>query len=440
MLAKRIRKSYCTPTSSTKEGILNRFRIFNHIFRGQLLTIALAGLIISIILIREWMTQHNWDNQGPRPEREQPNINPSQWEIRHGVAHLVIPAGVTAEHDKFVHDDEKDFEEAKSSVLLKLQRKQKHLITLEELKAIARNNQNIAKRMDAAFKHPQFAELNTSMTIHDVMIESDIEPLLRRLLTASIITLNDVGDLDRRTHDTEAEDEWVDEDETVEASSTQALVGPSSHASDDVNDLDISDEFHDDRQNSNAGPSSPPPRPCSADMEGFEKEVSYAAPELIGSESAKGKEKALPEDEAQVDQTQPTTAAHDMAASHVDSSSTSTLQPEGDAGPSRNQSSSTQPSQSDDSEGDDLSPLAQDIDLPAENIADPPAAIVDLVVPQEVMDALQAIDDPEPPEDREPDFQDPDDAPLELDDWEGLLEGEHIYVWLRLRRICADYN
>lgn len=383
------------------------------------------------------MTQHNWDNQAPHPEREQPPINPTQWEIRQGVAHLVIPAGVTAEQNRIVSDDETNFDMARSSVLLKVQNRQKHRITLAELKAIAQKNQAVAKRMDAAFKHPKFADLDPSMTIHDVMMDKDIDPLLRALLTASIVTLKDIGGVDRRIQESEGEEEWEDEEEVVEESEGQAVIGPSSHVSRDAPDLATSDENHDDRHDSSAGPSSPPPRPCSADMEGFEKEVSYAAPELIGSDSKKGKEKALPRDDDS-DQTQPTTTAHNTEAGRVDSSSTSTLQPEGEAGPSRNLSFSTQPSQSDGSEKDDLSPPAQIVDLPAEDVADPPAAIVELAVPPEVMDAVQAVDVPEPPADREPDFQDPDDAPLELDDWEGLLEGEY-YPLTSLRDQCADF-
>jgi hypothetical protein len=378
-----------------------------------MLTIALAGLIISVILIREWMTQHNWDNQAPRTETEQPPIDPSQWRIQHGVAHPLKSVGATAEQINKELDGETDYDIARDSILRKIVDKQKHLITMGELKIFRR-------RMKRVLRSPDFERLDPGMTVHAVMFESDTEPLLKALLTASLVTLNDIGDHDRRIDAPEEEDEWVDEDETVQDSSVRA-VAPSSQSSDKAVNPDVSIDVDHDMPDNGEGPSSPLARPCNADMEGFEKEVSYAAPELIGSQSKKGKEKALSENDVHLDSSSSVSATRVPVAIAADLGTT--LQAEADASPSRSRSVSTQPSQSDGSENGELSPPAQIINMPADNVLDPPAAIVDLVVPPEVMDAMNAVEEPRPLDDGAPDFQDPDDAPLELDDWEGLLEG-----------------
>ncbi|KAK4684277.1 E3 ubiquitin-protein ligase MARCH6, partial [Tremellales sp. Uapishka_1] len=54
------------------------------VFRGQILSIAVAASLLAFVLLREWVTQHNWDQQ-PQPIREA-HINPDEWEIKDGIA------------------------------------------------------------------------------------------------------------------------------------------------------------------------------------------------------------------------------------------------------------------------------------------------------------------------------------------------------------------
>ncbi len=56
------------------------------IFRGQILSITLAAVLIGFILLREWITQHNWAEHDPRPVRKEADLEPDQWTVRGGVA------------------------------------------------------------------------------------------------------------------------------------------------------------------------------------------------------------------------------------------------------------------------------------------------------------------------------------------------------------------
>nr|XP_018259002.1 uncharacterized protein I303_08544 [Kwoniella dejecticola CBS 10117]OBR81160.1 hypothetical protein I303_08544 [Kwoniella dejecticola CBS 10117] len=56
------------------------------VLRGQILSISLAAVLIGLILLREWITQHNWQ-EGARPQIvEQGEINPEEWMIVNGIA------------------------------------------------------------------------------------------------------------------------------------------------------------------------------------------------------------------------------------------------------------------------------------------------------------------------------------------------------------------
>ena len=367
------------------------------------------------------MTQHNWDVQGPRPEREQGPIDPSQWRIEHGVALPAVPTYKTAEQIN-KRDNETEYYTTRASVLRKIREKEHTSVTLGELRILSNGNLAIAKRIEKFLRKPEIEQLDSSKTIDAVMLDDWLEPLLKGSLMASLATLKNIGDLDRPIADQEAEDEWVDEVDTLEGQ----RVG-------NANGLDR--ERDPDLDNPEAGPSSPPPRPCNADPAGFEKEVSYAAPELIGSESQKGKEREV------LEYRSPFTEAQTIPAAADQPRPSTTLRPQMDAEPSRNQSFSTLPSQSDGSEKDDLSPPGQIVELPVEDVADPPAAVVDLAVPQEVIDAIQQGGDPfRRPERPPPDFQDPDDAALELDDWDGIFEGMCMSATVRSEPVltCAS--
>ncbi|WVQ64153.1 uncharacterized protein L199_002314 [Kwoniella botswanensis] len=56
------------------------------VLRGQILSISLAAVLIGLILLREWITQHNWQ-EGARPQIvEEGEINPDEWMIFNGMA------------------------------------------------------------------------------------------------------------------------------------------------------------------------------------------------------------------------------------------------------------------------------------------------------------------------------------------------------------------
>ncbi len=57
------------------------------IFRGQILSITLAAVLIGFVLLREWITQHNWAEHVPRPAEKEAEINPHEWTVRRGVAY-----------------------------------------------------------------------------------------------------------------------------------------------------------------------------------------------------------------------------------------------------------------------------------------------------------------------------------------------------------------
>ncbi|WWD21007.1 hypothetical protein CI109_105488 [Kwoniella shandongensis] len=64
--------------------------IVGFVLRGQVLSIALAAVLIGLILLREWITQHNWQEHERPPIREEGEINPDEWVIMHGVARRTV--------------------------------------------------------------------------------------------------------------------------------------------------------------------------------------------------------------------------------------------------------------------------------------------------------------------------------------------------------------
>jgi hypothetical protein len=62
----------------------HRVSLRGFIFRGQLLTLVLAGCIISLILLRDWVAGHNWaQHDRPTLEKEE-EINPDEWVVTGG--------------------------------------------------------------------------------------------------------------------------------------------------------------------------------------------------------------------------------------------------------------------------------------------------------------------------------------------------------------------
>ena len=62
-------------------------RIPGFILRGQILSITLATVLIGFILLREWITQHNWAEHVPQPIEREPEVNPDEWIVREGIAY-----------------------------------------------------------------------------------------------------------------------------------------------------------------------------------------------------------------------------------------------------------------------------------------------------------------------------------------------------------------
>ena len=62
-------------------------RVPGFVFRGQILSVTLAAVLIGFILLREWITQHNWAEHVPRPVQREPEVNPEEWTISGGVAY-----------------------------------------------------------------------------------------------------------------------------------------------------------------------------------------------------------------------------------------------------------------------------------------------------------------------------------------------------------------
>ena len=55
-------------------------------FRGQILSLVLAAVLVGLILLREWITQHNWAEHFPQPVEEEGEIDPDEWVVKHGTA------------------------------------------------------------------------------------------------------------------------------------------------------------------------------------------------------------------------------------------------------------------------------------------------------------------------------------------------------------------
>ena len=57
------------------------------VFRGQVLSITVAAVLIGLILFREWIMQHNFAEATPTTPENEEEIKPDEWIIRGGVAH-----------------------------------------------------------------------------------------------------------------------------------------------------------------------------------------------------------------------------------------------------------------------------------------------------------------------------------------------------------------
>ena len=55
------------------------------VFRGQILSITLAGVLLGLVLVREWIQQHNW-TENLHPDNDTEEINPDEWMVRRGIA------------------------------------------------------------------------------------------------------------------------------------------------------------------------------------------------------------------------------------------------------------------------------------------------------------------------------------------------------------------
>ncbi|WVF65735.1 hypothetical protein IAT40_000467 [Kwoniella sp. CBS 6097] len=57
-----------------------------YVLRGQILSISLAAVLIGLILLREWITQHNWQEHTRPQIVEEGDINPDEWIVMNGIA------------------------------------------------------------------------------------------------------------------------------------------------------------------------------------------------------------------------------------------------------------------------------------------------------------------------------------------------------------------
>lgn len=423
----------------------SRFSIFGHVFRGQVLSIVLAAVIVSIILIREWMTQHNWDVQAPKQETEEGPIDPSEWTFKNGVAYPIATTGATSSSlavkptspSHLRVTSEHDCASARERIRNVMDTDRSMDITIADLEIIVINDAKFADALKAKGVETDFDGFDKSKTVAELMTEHIGDIVLQYRLCATLGTLRDLPGFLRK-----------DDTETK-----PAPIHDEGHDTDGWEDDDGEEEPSEAPIKARAGPSTQPARPCNADKEGYEKEVSYAAPELINegpSRKGKGKATDQADDNLQfssevgpgLNVTDNNEAAR-SAASTSDQLARSTSNKSAIKPPeiSRNQSFSSQPSQSEGrSDAADASPTGPLVQLPDAEEAE--------VIQQAVRDVVEQDgrrgDAPAeenaiavaPPADFPADLEDPDDAPLDIDDWEGLLEGESIMCY-RLSR-CSS--
>ena len=84
MRATKPRKGPGLPICTNHDKYL---RIPGFILRGQILSITLATVLISFILLREWITQHNWAEHAPRLTEREADVIPDEWTVRKGIAY-----------------------------------------------------------------------------------------------------------------------------------------------------------------------------------------------------------------------------------------------------------------------------------------------------------------------------------------------------------------
>ncbi|ODN91420.1 hypothetical protein L198_05934 [Cryptococcus wingfieldii CBS 7118] len=57
-----------------------------YVLRGQILSLSLAAVLIGLVLLREWVQQHNWAEAEQPPRHVEPDIDPEEWFVINGVA------------------------------------------------------------------------------------------------------------------------------------------------------------------------------------------------------------------------------------------------------------------------------------------------------------------------------------------------------------------
>lgn len=282
---------------------------------------------MGIILIREWMSQHDWEAHAAR-ERDREPIDPDKWVVRNGVAY---------------------------------------------------------KKADPR---------------EGVLEWRDRVPLKP---TGSIETAATLGEDDGN------EDDWEDE-ETIDGEPDSVTFAPDPRTVPE-NGPPVLVEPERQESPSAPGPSTPPARPCNADKEGFEKEVSYAAPELIGDSSRQDKGKGVARDDLDPPaQTEASPAQPDIAATPAGGLTVPAI-----PDPSRSTSPLSQPTHSDGhTDGDD--------DVPPFDIA---AVIEAMGPPPPLPPAVEVIvDAEEAAQEDHPEDDDFEDAQLDMEDWDGVLESK----------------
>jgi hypothetical protein len=93
----------------------NKRRFPAFVFRGQLLSIAIAAFLLALVLLREWFMQHNWsEHLNPKTRATPEEINPNHWVVTCGIAFKKTDL---VEARKFVHDLAREGEEKAQGVI-----------------------------------------------------------------------------------------------------------------------------------------------------------------------------------------------------------------------------------------------------------------------------------------------------------------------------------
>jgi hypothetical protein len=285
-----------------------------YVFRGQLLTISLAAVVIGFILIREWMAQHTMDE--PIPPAEQGPINPDDFVIRGGVASAkdaaiaIVPDTLDTPERWWRRQIEARYVKAVRNIKRKLRRNERGQVKLKEIHILVQENRAVRDRMGNQETRANLAYLATlrQATLGSIKEKGDevklvglIEALLDDFQSVGPydpppISIMQPGDEPRKRVKFDEEDaeggEWEDDSDAARSeavSAEQAEPFRSTVVEGDTSatngQASTSDSAPDSPTRSTSSPLTPP-RPCNADPQGFEKAVSYAAPEqLMDSDS-----------------------------------------------------------------------------------------------------------------------------------------------------------